>query len=386
MINSIGYPNTVNEPQKVAFKSNPVENEKKKVSTTTKTLIGASALAAAVVGGLLVHKGIQTSKLNKVVNELKSGLLDRIRLNGITNPKGKSMNQLFDNNILQKHINDAAKLPKKEQISRLKELSIVNDGRQVPFDTSHLPKEVQDAIASKDQFKAMKAYTEYCDTLFHKSKTAGATVQESIENIFGKGSKIKPHTYNPADEAQYIGGYIDMGGYKDLAINSQNQIAHGLNHSALSVIDPSVISNAGKIFTESGAIQKAVYNGRTYVRINIPNGKTGNCLLFVSKDGKNLTPVQKDLLSLKDKLSKKELALFEKMLSNRRPDESMIVEQKDIMKGGKDSPLGFVNYDVTLSTIQTLAEKYKPAKTTSSKVSDTDIGDALVDIIEGLTD
>lgn len=362
MINSVNFPSLTNASQKVAFKSASVLNEqtatKKPMSTTTKAMLGATALAATVVAGLLVHKGIQVNKLNKLINELKSSLQNRIRLNGINDHSGRSLNDLFDNEILQKHIDDAAKLPKNEQIAKLRELSIINDPRQIPSDISVLPREIQEAVASKDQFKAMKAYTQYCDTLFDKSKTAGATVAESIENVFGKNSGIRPHTYNPADEAEYICGYIDKGGYKDLAINAQNQIAQDTNHSSLRIIDPHVKFDAGHVFTEGSIIQKAIYNGKTYVKINIPNGRSGDYLLFVSKNGKELTPVQKDLLSLQGKLTEKDLKLFEEMLSNYGPDRQPIVLTKDFKDGYNH--LSMLNYETILSTIQTLVEKYKP--------------------------
>lgn len=350
--------------QNVAFKSLPVQNgengkKNKTMSTGSKVAIGASALAAVVVGGLLVHKGIQVNKLNKAISELKSDLLRR--MTSCDEVGGK----FFDNNILQKHIDDAVALPKKEQLNRLLEINNNIWPRDRNFvkrlserSIEGLPKNVQEAVASKDQLQATIAYKEYCDTLFHKSKTAGATIQESIENVFGKGSKIKPHTYNPADEAQYLCGYIDMGGYKDLAINSKNEICHRLNHSSNSVIDQVVIDSPDKVFGTmfNSDICKGVYKGKTYVRLNIPNGRTGNQLLFVSKDGTTLTPVQRDLLSLQGKLSKQDMKLFAKMLSNAGPN-GLIVTRDDLINGG--SHLGFVNYDVILSTIQTLAQKYK---------------------------
>ena len=90
----------------------------------------------------------------------------------------------------------------KEQLQRLEEIqSVIGSDRgfaqRLPaMDISKLPKDVQDAIRVKDQLKATEAYIKYCDNLFHKSKTAGATVQESVENVFGKDTKIKPHTYD----------------------------------------------------------------------------------------------------------------------------------------------------------------------------------------------
>ena len=65
-------------------------------------------------------------------------------------------------------------------------MGVTSNAPHLKIDTTKLPKEVQDAIATKDQLKATEAYIKYCDSLFHKSKTAGETVQESVINVFGK--------------------------------------------------------------------------------------------------------------------------------------------------------------------------------------------------------
>lgn len=330
----------------------PVQEEKK---PNYKTLaIGAASVSAVAIGGLLINHRLKLNKLNKAINELANDL-GRIV---------KQENEVFDNSILQKYIDEALKLPKKEQIARLEELSIVKPGRDRAFlgalkneqRRSKLPQSILDAVAEKDQFKATKAYIEYCDTLFHKSKTAGTTIQESIENVFGKNSIIKPHTYNPADEAEYICGSVDIGGYKDLAINSKNMIADEFNHKALGAsVNSKYISHVGTRAT----IQQDVYEGQTYVTMLIPNGRSGDKLILASKDGKTLTPAQKDLLSLDGKLSEDDMKLFEQLFSTYGPN-GQIVSAKDIIENG-EIHLGMANYDAILSTIQTLAQKVNKA-------------------------
>ena len=316
--------------------------------------MGAASVSAVVIGGLLINHRLKLNKLNKAINELVGDLGKIV----------KQESDVFDNSILQKYIEEALKLPKEDQVARLQELSVVNPGKDrcLLGSLKHerirakLPKSVLDAVAEKDQFKATKAYLEYCDTLFHKSKTAGATIQESLDNVFGKNSIIKPHTYNLADEAEYIGGYIDKGGYKEFAINSKNMIADRLNHKALGVSgNNGYVSNVGTRAT----IQKDVYEGQTYVTMLIPNGRSGDKLILVSKDGKNLTPAQRDLLSLEGKLSDDDMKLFEQLFSNYGPN-GQIVSANDVIKNG-ETQLGMANYDAILSTIQTLAQKVNKA-------------------------
>ncbi len=356
MIKSVDSVNLNGIQRNVSFKAQgdekqPVQEDKK---TNYKSLaIGAASVSAVVIGGLLINHKLKLNKLNKAINELVGDLGKIV----------KQESDVFDNSILQKYIDEALKLPKKDQIARLEELSIVKPGKDRALlgvlkneqRRSKLPQSILDAVAEKDQFKATKAYIEYCDTLFHKSKTAGATIQESIDNVFGKNSIIKPHTYNPADEAEYIGGYIDLGGYKDLAINSKNMIAAGVNHKAGTCINPHYVSHVGSRAT----IQKDVYEGQTYVMMLIPNGRSGDKLILASKDGKTLTPAQRDLLSLGGKLSGADMKLFEKLFSNYGPN-GQIVSANDVIKNG-ETQLGMANYDAILSTIQTLAQKVNKA-------------------------
>lgn len=357
MIKSVDSVNLNGIQRNVSFKAQgdekqPVQEDKK---TNYKSLaIGAASVSAVVIGGLLINHKLKLNKLNKAINELVGDLGKIV----------KQESDVFDNSILQKYIDEALKLPKKDQIARLEELSIVKPGKDRALlgvlkneqRRSKLPQSILDAVAEKDQFEATKAYIEYCDTLFHKSKTAGATIQESIENVFGKNSIIKPHTYNPADEAEYICGYIDKGGYKDLAINSKNMIADGANHKALfASVNSRYISHVGTRAT----IQQDVYEGQTYVTMLIPNGRSGDKLVLASKDGKTLTPAQKDLLSLDAKLSEDDMKLFEQLFSNYGPN-GQIVSANDVIKNG-ETQLGMANYDAILSTIQTLAQKVNKA-------------------------
>ena len=312
-------------------------NEKKpKMSDGEKVLIGLGAVAVLTIGGILVNKKIQLNKLNKAINSVKGRIANRV---SFYNSVGSDA--FFDNKVLQGYIDDAAKLAKKEQLQRLEEIqSVIGSDRgfaqRLPaMDISKLPKDVQDAIRVKDQLKATEAYIKYCDNLFHKSKTAGATVQESVENVFGKDTKIKPHTYDLSKESDRIATscYTTGGGYTDVTVTSANQIADRLNWKSTI----STYTDLGSDLPQNAlfSIRKKTVDGKPVVtlvyrdafRDDVLNG-----IRLLSPDSK-LTPAQRDLLKLKDCKSFP-LTDFQTLTS---------------------SP-GSTNYDAILSTIKTTAD------------------------------
>ena len=137
----------------------------------------------------------------------------------------EKIQKFFDIEKITQHIDDALKLPKKkDRLAKLQEIEKLNDrglarSLEDGFDVEQLPKNIQEAIANKDHITAAKLYSEYCDTLFAKSKTAGATIEESIENVFGKGSIVTPHTYT--DDVELV----VMNNYTDSDISSYNSTA-----------------------------------------------------------------------------------------------------------------------------------------------------------------
>ena len=340
-----------------------VSEKKAKMSDAEKILLGLGAAAAVTLGGILVNKRLEINKINKAIEQVKSGISNRFSIN---NSLGYST--IFDNKILQGYVDDAAKLSKNEQLARLKEIqSIIEHDRGLAqglatkdkayrLDISKFPKDVQDAINAKDQLKATEAYIKYCDNLFHKSKTAGDTVQDSIKNVFGKNTEVKPHTYDVSKECNRIATscYTSGGGYADVTVTSANQIADRLN-----------FKNTIKTYSDIGnglaqnamfSIRKKTVDGKPVVTLvyrDALNKDAFNSIRLLSPDSK-LTPAQRDLLKLKD-CKNFNLIDFQTLTS---------------------SP-GRTNYDAILSTIKTNADKVENSKYSASY----DAGDFCFDCL-----
>ena len=192
-------------------------------------------------------------------------------------------------------------------------------------------------LASKDQLKIIKAYAEYCDNLFYKSKTAGATIQESVDNVFGKRINIKPHTYDLSKESDRIATAQNTGagGYIDVTVRADNMIATEINKA-------NCINIWGSGCSPNGASYKIVRgkskDGTPYVQINLCNGVKGRdeSSIRLLSPGKQLTPAQIDLLKLQE--------------VNDLPVHELQILTADYEK---------TNFDAILSFIQTMANSVK---------------------------
>lgn len=326
---------TNNNVQQVKTDKKTEQTEKKEISTGVKVGIGAVALAVSAVAGIAIHNKVV---LNKAINTVKKDINQIIKRNEPMN-----LNEIFDNKILQGQVDEVVKLPKKEQLQKLTQIKKdLQDTRGLDVvlyrhnnnEMEALPQVVKDAIAEKDQLKAYRAYAKHCDNLFIKSKTAGSTIQESVENVFGKGTTIKPHTYDVSKEADRIGtsSYTSGSGYLDVTVKSDNQIVSQRNHKNI----VSVYSH--KLPSESmgnGILKGVTEDGKPFVEISYIGTRddTIEGIMLLSPD-KNLTPAQKDLLKLKDA---KELPFEEFRTLTADPHQT--------------------NYDAILSLIQTEASK-----------------------------
>lgn len=323
-----------------------VQTEKRGLSTPTKILLGTSALATAAIGGILYHN---SAKLSKEISKIKDSLIRQINFQ----KNDKDFCNIFNPDLLQGHIDEAAKLSKKAQLVKLKEISsCLGSDRGLSFglkssvpefrlDIAKLPKDVQDAISSKDQLKATKAYCDYCDTLFYPSSTAGANIAESVEKVFGKGKKVKPHTYDILKEADRIATVqYGAGGYHDITVLSDNRIASQLNHKNI----VSLYSNQPTLSnTENALISSGIVDGKPVVTITyraLNRSDAVNAIRLMSPNSQ-LTPAQKDLLKLKDSAA------------------SLDISDLDLTTLPKDSSYSQTNFDAILSVIQTLASQVK---------------------------
>ena len=321
--------------------------EKQGLSTNQKVVIGTTAaigLTAATVGGILYSKGRTLSKeIDKLAKNIKN------KYEGLY--QDEKLAELFDIEKVTQHINDALKLPKKkERLAKLQEIQKLNYDRGFALNLRHgtdiekLPQNIQEAIANKDQITATKLYIEYCDSLFKKSKTAGETVEETIENIFGKNSIVKPHTYADDVEIVVMTDNTGGGGFQISRVNKGNDIADKLNHKAYKELSSGCTGpgySSAEIKDGLPRITSGIHEGRTFVTISYGksyNGPPFGLTLFGKKGSTEFTKAQKDLMELDvTNLTKEQIDLLSKL---PRDDRN-------------------ANYDATLSLLQTLIEKAK---------------------------
>ena len=176
-------------------------------------------------------------------------------------------------------------------------------------------------------------------------KTAGKTIEESITNIYGKDCNIKPHTYDKSQE--YLIGTQEYGsGYTNTVIAPNNRFCDvGLAGIKLNKDMKWTIVKEGNIKKGEIIISNGINKyGQRCVSITFPDrmGNGVNNAIFVYSKDKNLTPVQKDLLKLKDKIfSVKEKSVLQELTFPK------LSEDKEIIYNG--------NFDAILSVIQHLA-------------------------------
>lgn len=327
----------------------PKKNTVKNFVSDNKALVGvvcATALSASIIGGIMFHK---SQKLTKEIEKSYNNLIKWFE----NRKNDEAFTRFFDPDISINQIKEIQKLSKKERLKALKEFDSINDrGLLISLKRNDkylekLPQNIQDAVKEKDYLKTKKLYAQYCDSLFNKSKTAGKTIAESVENVFGKETIVKPHTYIPKNDELISMSNYGGRGYEAIAVMPNNEIAHRLNWKTNmeigkkgSCIAPGVLGHMPE-GDATPIIQSGKENGRHYVSISYGPKDSGRpsygFSLFSSKNGE-MTQAQKDLLSIDtSKMSEDDIKLLYKL-------------PRDCEKS---------NYDAVLSLVQTLAEKYK---------------------------
>ena len=346
------------------------KQEEQKIDAKTKgqIMLGAAGLAAMSIAGILL-KGKVAAKVPAGVENAVSQSVDNItelvntmRRNLSFKRNDEKFCKFFDPDIIQKYIDDAMNLPEKEKADRITKIyKYYMDARTERLsisgmaNISDLPQDIQNAIKAKDYIKTSKLYGQYCDTIVHKAPTAGATVEESIKNVFAKASeKIKPHTYDMAKESDNIVIMDNYGGFRTTIVNKQNQIINPDINRSLGMssddfrIDysPSGVIQRGKVLVGNG-----IKDGKAFTTIEFPSylentdgSRARNAITLLSPNAE-LTPAQKDLLKLKD-MSAEDIDLM--------ADLTMCIYNKDGYFGGT-----LINFDAILSFIQTCAQKIK---------------------------
>lgn len=370
----------VNGTNEVSFKGKSVSADNKPskdegMKKSTKLMIGATALAVTIAGGLLTRHIISANSLKKIAKEAEEG---KRWIEGMlkSNAKDENYTRFFDPEITKSYIEEADKLAPKERLEKLNEIRCcINNDRNLADDLIYevvgegaegfrnsLPKNVQEAINKKDHVAASKAYQEYCDNLFAQSTTAGKTIEESVAKRFGENSGVKPHTYDLDKEVGNISVvYSEGAGYVDRTVTKNNIIPNVLNekHNLSghkytgnpmngcmgecyeNAFDSHItlsegIATDGKQYVSIGFRNILPPSNRDFTAINNRKIKRSGHISLVSDKEGTLTQAQQDLLSLKDKeLTEQEINLFKQAMDNHEG----------------------LNYDAFLSLIQTIAHK-----------------------------
>ena len=205
--------------------------------------------------------------------------------------------------------------------------------------------------------------------VFEKSSKVGATVQETIENVFGKNSDITPHSYDITKEFDSIPIYRNQGGYKDGTATTMGTIQNsvegckgGVRASAISHLCTANENGVTHLALEDGThiLSGTVsnYNNKV-VQLCIPDvlgtkNKQSNTFIrfaFISPNNE-FTPLQKDILKLAEhpeKINNEFLRTLTQFKPTNTPDGALIYENI-----GQYANL---DYDLLLSVFQSMANK-----------------------------
>ncbi len=369
--------NANTSPVKQALTSNldnkpAADIQEKKTGNTTKAIIGtagAIAIAATIIGGIRYKKGKDIAKeIEKLMDSCKTGY----------SAKWVKSNYK-DNEQIVKKLEEINKLKPKEKLDALKQLETdmnnLNllaywrkmESKGIGNVMETVPADIKKALEDNDILKAAELYRQLGVNL-PKGRVLsnnGGTVAETIENTFGKGSRIKPHTYDKTQENDVITVYRDLGGYKDGSVNSRNEIISEPDGIRFKDFDILIRSNshADTIKPVGGNKHFTVLEGtvhgsnRRQVQLSINSPKmmdtSGEYIPYkiniLSPDG-NLTPAQQDLLRLAKNPEKFDYKIFDRIVEG----PNTVQERVDGITHA--NTYKYLNYDLILSAIQSMAK------------------------------
>lgn len=320
--------------------------------------IASVAITAAVLGGLRFKNNAAEKKLAAEASELTSQISNvKNYLSNVVDyqKNNEKFQEVFNPEVLQRHIDEASKLGKKEQLARLKDIEAnvgtsftgelqLSDARR-SFKVSELPESIQKAISAKDEYTATKEYAKYCDTLFMPSPNAGKPVEEAITNALGKKTKVKPHTYDISKEADRIGTaqyFVEgspTGGYTDVTFMNDGRIVDFRNGKETRYVYshlPNLVEG------ENAKILQRTVDGRPTVELvyrDIGKNDIFNSVRLESPNAE-LTPAQADLLGIKDNINDlniRDLQVLTHQHGNIKTDYNVILSVIKDLKNQADS-------------------------------------------------
>ncbi len=364
-INKVNFgTNNINPQEKKEVKADNKPSTDEGLKKSTKLMIGATALAAVTIGGVILHKGNVAKKAAKEAEKLAKDLkFQRER-----------MPRLFMDSVKEEEL--AAKLEEIDKLSPLEQKKaykalnkvytnvlglqrIQKSGKNLDEITLRrgmkgVPKDVQKEMADGNWIKAGELYEAHVQELPNtfKAKNIGATVEESISNVFGTESKVKPHTYDLSKEGEEISSLRNCGGYYDVIATKNGVLYEGSGSTNL----VRAISNGDNFqakakYTHIGdkaTIIHGVDKDGKYVTIlnvadkNVDTSGRGLAInLGLISNGKKPTPAQQDLMSLAQHPEKFDEALIDKLTVKNSPN----------VTGAEN-----MDYDLALSVIQSMAK------------------------------
>lgn len=352
---------TIVQPKQPEAKS----KEKSSIGTGVKVAVGVGLTALAATGIYIATKGKGGKNVKNLGEEIKS-------LTQACNHFSKLFE--FETPQISERLKEISQLPKKEKVGALKQLKKTLDHAEVvkwhiegqcglPKGMKTLPEDVRQAYEAKDVLKTGELFQQHLDKLpnARPAVTKGATVAETIENTFGKGSNIQPHTYDLSKESPVIGVYRNFGGYKDgmvgqegryyqdalTPIPDQKEIAVSISH-ALGNGDGGYGSLSELRGLDKSSI-KLENPDRKLVRFILPdeNKKDTKIVLTVLSPNNEYTPLQKDMIKLINNPKKVDVPVFDKLTT--------VAETRQDMTEG--NLYKYLDYDVLLSAIQSMAKQ-----------------------------
>lgn len=329
---------------------------------STKLMIGASALALAVIGGVILHKGNAAKKTAKEAEKLANHLKQ----------ERERMPMLFANTVKEAEL--TAKLEEIDKLSpaeqnvayqqlrkmnvNILELNYASASKKVGDEIvlrrgmRGIPKDVQEEMTAGNMLKAAELYEAHVQALpvTFRPKNVGANIEETISKVFGAESKVKPHTYDLAKEGEEIISLRDCGGFYDVVATKEGVLYEGGGKTTLS----RAISNSDNFWKKAtktpikdgASITHGVDKDGKYVTIlNMPDNSVAGrpttiTLGLISRNSK-MSPAQKDLLSLAEHPEKFDASLIDTVTLKNSPE----------VTGAEN-----MDYDLVLSAIQSMVK------------------------------
>ena len=339
------------------------ESDDKGMRKSTKWMVGATILVAVTAIGVITHNKIKASKAMKEL------------LNDVTHQKGH-ISSVFDGTGCEEavaaRLAEIEKLPITEQAEQLANLDKIHDNiflmqraknygctEYLRRGMKEYPEEVKKAINEGRWFDAGELYEKYVQTLpnTYRAKSTGKTVEETIANVFGKDSKVKPHTYDLSQEGEYIISQRNFGGFAETLASREGVLYEPVDDAAGNILYNSINDTASflthytRIPIEGGySLSHGCQDGRYITILTAPSPVTdtmGNAITlrlgFISK-GRSMSPAQKDLLFLSEHPEKLDAFFLDKL-----------TERCSVRDSAGNAGIVNLDYDLAYSIIQSMA-------------------------------